>query len=434
MEQLVPVVVSRYLARFEKHFTQPSFRYFCGYLLAVLLTSGRTTTTRIAQTCFFVDHHLASWERFLAEHRWDPSALVGTLLELLQRQAGDALQVHGAYLAVVDTCVIAKNGTRMQGVQAWREHSGNADRGAQVRGQQWGVLGLLGFDEAWERVRCFPLLMRLIPGQLNPFQFIVNAAGEAQRATFWDGVLPLVWHLQTHLQAPLRVVADAYFAKAPFVQPLVDRGIHVITRLRKDAVGWDDPESRNKARRRDKWKLARLLEAVPVQQVPVQLYGEAVTVWAVCREVWLRAVQQKVKVVVLAGDPKPILLLSTDVHLTMAQIIEIYAARFPIELAIRALKTHLGLADYQCYLPTAIHRFVHLRCVAYCLFRLMQLTEDLAAWLPPRERGQTPFSFTRLRKGLQRFVIGRILSPKFSEIPKAADCETELDAILRIAA
>jgi len=40
--------------------------------------------------------------------------------------------------------------------------------------------------------------------------------------------------------------------------------------------------------------------------------------------------------------------------MSIAQIIEIYGARFTIEIAIRDLKGHFGLADYQCYLPTAI--------------------------------------------------------------------------------
>jgi hypothetical protein len=84
-----------------------------------------------------------------------------------------------------------------------------------------------------------------------------------------------------------------------------------------------------------------------------------------------------VKVVVIEGLKEPIILFSTDLSLSMAQIIEIYGARFVIELAIRDLKGYFGLADYQCYLTTAIHRFVHLACVAFCLYRLIQLKEDI---------------------------------------------------------
>jgi len=437
MGALVPAVLFHYLMLFRPHFTKPSFAYFSGYILSLLITGGRKTMNRVANTCFWVERHLSSWERFLAEYRWDPTAVFGTLLETLKTKLGEELQVHGAFLAVVDTLLIAKNGDRMPGVQKWKDCSGNADRGDRIRGHHWALLGLIAFSSLWGRYVCFPLLMQLISGQLNPCQFIVDPNGVATLATFWDCVLPLIWQLHLHLnQAPLRVVADAYFGKAPFIQPLLSKGIHVITRLRKDAVGWDDPspDQRSDAKRGKKWKLAQLLDHLPVETVSVHLYGKLITVEAVCREVWLRDIDRKVKVVVVEGIKRPIILISTDLALTIAQIIEIYGARFTVEIAIRDLKEHFGLADYQCYLHTAIYRFVQLACTAFCIYRLIQLKEDTRAWLPPVPKKVSPASFTHLRRGLQRFIISRILSPKFGEMPKSKDSPSELEAILRIAA
>jgi hypothetical protein len=393
--------------------------------------------SRVASTCFYVDRHLASWERFLAENRWDPMAVVGTLLETLKTKLGEQLQIHGAYLAVVDTLLVAKNSLKMPGVQKWKDHSGNSDRGDSIWGHHWALVGLIAFSPLWGRYLCLPLLMQLISGQLNPCQFIVDPQGVVTLATFWDGVLPLIWQLHSQLnQAPLRVVADAYFGKAPFIQPLLNKGIHVITRLRKDAVGWDDPspDQRSDAKRGKKWKLAQLLDHFPSEMVSVHLYGKLVTVKAVCREVWLRDIDRKVKVLVVEGLKKPIILISTDLALGIAQIIEIYGARFTIEIAIRDLRGHFGLADYQCYRHTAIYRFVHLACTALCLYRLIQLKEDTSAWLPPVPKGVSSASFAHLRRGLQHFIIGRILSPKFGQMPKSKDSPSELEAILRIAA
>jgi Transposase DDE domain len=180
--------------------------------------------------------------------------------------------------------------------------------------------------------------------------------------------------------------------------------------------------------------LAQLFTALPVEVVEVHLYGHLVQVQAVCREVWLRDFSHTVKVVVLAGIKEPIVLFSTDLSLSMAQIIEIYGARFTIELAIRDLKGHFGLADYQCYLTPAIHRFVHLACLAFCLYRLIQLKEDTRAWLPPVPKGVSPASFALLRQGLQRFILGRILSPQFGQGPNLPTNVSELEAVLRIAA
>lgn len=436
MESFVPVILVSYLMLFKSHFTKPSFVYFSGYVLSLFLTGGRKTMNRVANTCFWVDRHLASWERFLAENRWDPAALLGTLLRILNDKLGADLQVHGALLAAVDTLLIAKNGRKMPGIQKWKDHSGNADRGDSIRGHHWALLGLIAFSPLWQRYLCFPLLMLLISGQLNPCRFIVDPNGVATLATFWDSVLPLIWQLHRQLNhAPLRVVADAYFSKAPFIQPLIDQSIQVVSRLRKDAVGWDDPspDQRSDAKRGRKWKLAQLLAQFPAQTVTVRLYGKLVTVKAVCREIWLRDIDRKIKVVVIEGIKEPILLLSTDLTLTIAQIIEIYGARFTIEIAIRDLKGYFGLADYQCYRHTAIYRFAHLACLAFCLCRLIQLKEDTSAWLPPVPKGVSPASFAHLRRGLQYFLIGRILSPSFGEMPNLKDSPSELEAILRIA-
>ena len=437
MTVLVPEILFAYLLLFRQHFTKPSFTFFSSYILSLLMTGGRKTMNRLARTCFWVDRHLASWERFLAENRWDPTALLATLLDILRAKLTDGLKVHGAYLAALDTLLIAKNGRKMPGIQFWKDHSGNADRGEHIRGHHWAILGLITFSQQWGRFLCLPLLMQLISGQLNPFAFVVDQQGVAALATIWDRLLPLVFQLHLYLnQAALRMVVDAYFAKAPFINPLLERGIHLIGRLRRDAVGWDDPspDQRSDAKRGRKWKLALLLTILPTEMVSVHLYGQLVTVRAVCREVWLRGISQKVKVVVVEGVKEPVILFCTDLSLSMAQIIEIYGARFTIELAIRDLKEHFGLADYQCYLTGAIHRFVQLACLAFCLYRLIQLDKGSAAWLPPAPKGVSPASFAHLRQALQRYVLGRILSTKTGEIPNLKDDQSELEAILRIVA
>ena len=50
---------------------------------------------------------------------------------------------------------------------------------------------------------------------------------------------------------------DSYFANASFIKPLMEKGIAVISRLRKDAVGWDDtPEysGRGRPRKREDYQ------------------------------------------------------------------------------------------------------------------------------------------------------------------------------------
>jgi hypothetical protein len=220
---------------------------------------------------------------------------------------------------------------------------------------------------------------------------------------------------------PLRVVADAYFSKAAFLNPLVAQGITVISRLRKDAVGWDDPDpvvgKRPRGRSRKKgqtWKLATLLRTEPVTTLTVTSYGEEETVQGVWREVWLRDVACKVRVVVIATQGEPLLLVSTDITLPPAVIIQLYAARFPLELSLRDLKQYGGLGDYQCYTLLAIHRFVHLALTAFCLWRLTMLQEQQAPWFTAERStlaGELrPLSLQRLHRALRRLVLQRIFT------------------------
>ncbi|MFN3762780.1 MAG: hypothetical protein ACK4WK_06215, partial [Anaerolineae bacterium] len=65
---------------------------------------------------------------------------------------------------------------------------------------------------------------------------------------------------------------------------------------------------------------------------------------------------------------------------------------------------------------------------------LIQLDKAASEWLPPTPKGVSPASFAHLRHGLQRYVIGRILSAQSGEIPNLKDSQAELEAILRIMA
>ncbi len=442
MNVFLPPVLLTYLSFFQGGFSKPNFVYFQGYIWSLLLTKGHKCMTNIAQACFFVDRHLSSWERFLVENPWDVTDMSKTLVQLLLAKLGEALKVHGAYLAALDTTLIAKVWGKMLGVQRWHQTSGNADRGDSIVGHHWGIIGVISFSALLSRYLCWPILMRLIPGQHNPFLWVVDPNGVITQANFWDAVLPLVYQVAEFLhQAPLRVVADAYFCKAPFLQPLIDRGIHVISRMRKDAVGWDDPVYCGRGRRPrhgKKWKLADLLTHFPPETITAFLYGKTVELAVVVRDVWIRDVSQKVRVVVVEGIKEPLIFLCTDLSLSAAQILEIYGARFSIELAIRDLKGQLGLGDYQCITPLAILRFVQLACTALSLFRLILLKENTCYMEGQANAGsfkkEAPLSLTTLRRRFRAFAFQRILFSKSALAAELQKGDPKVEQLLRIAA
>ena len=423
---LFPITIMNYIGAFAAAFAANNFIYFRGFILGfLLLGQTRKCVTNIARVCFFVDRHVSSWERFLSQYQWDINDVRQRLVTMLQDKLQDKLLVCGAYLAWVDTTLVAKVKGNMPGVQTWSDHSGNPGRGEHLTGHHWALAGLLGaafIARQWTPM-CFPILANLISGNINPIGFVVDPNGAARAMTFWDAVCPAIAQLSGMLgHQPMRVVADAYFAKAPFINWMLRISVHVITRMRKDAVGWDDakPEAplppgkkklgrpRTTPRRGKKWKLADLVKSFTTESVAVFIYGKFRTFRIVTRDVWIRdVIVQKVRVVVIQTTGDPVILLSTDLTLTPRQIILIYAMRFAAELGIRDTKQHFGFGDYQCTGFAAMTRFVGLSLISLCLWKLTLLTDMDAQWLQTQDK-TSPLSFTRIRRATMGFVIQQI--------------------------
>lgn len=424
MNDVFPAIFVAYLLPFRQAFSQPGCRYFQGFIWATLISQGRKCVTQIVRTCMFFDRSLSSWERFLAEQQGDMTQVMQSLVTVLQTGVGEKLLYADRYVMGLDPTYVAKVNGRMLGVQRWREHSENPDCGMTVTGHQWMLGGLLA--RLGDRWRCFPVWPRLVSGKSAPSHVVVSPTGEAHSMSIWETAIALVLQARAMLGGrSLCVVMDAYFAKACMFNPLLEKGVTLVTRLRHDAVGWDAPEYCGQGRPPDhgkKWKLARLWQEGPHETFSAHLYGKRRKVSVVVRDVWLRDVTEKVRGVVVEGVKRPVLLVYSD--LTAAQILELYAARFSLELAIRELKGFCGGGDYQATTTLAFSRFVLLSCVSCCLEQLLlHERQHLETWLEQLSGepvSETGWSFARLRRGMRCIALKQMI---FSKFPQHAECE-----------
>lgn len=355
------------------------------------------------------------------------------------KELGDRLICAGDYLLAVDTTYVTKPIGRMIGVQKWSEKDSASSHITQWVGHQWAICGFIA--RFGNQFRCFPVLNRLLSGQSRPFEFVVDSKGNAQPISRIQSIVSMITQVAESLpNKPLQVVADAFFSNGSFINPLIEVGLHLISRLRFDAVGFDDPVYCGRGRRPirgKKWKLATLVDHFPRQSVEAIVYGKKQTVSYVSRVLWLRAVSVRVKVVAVVTSGSPLLLLSTDTRKSAKDIIEIYAARFSIETAIRTLKQSVGFGDYQLTTPLALLRFSWLCCCAMTIGQLILAKRHHHAWLrfDCGENHQIrSTSLTWLRLGLKRFVMRRILllkSASGADLSKHNEC---LEALLKVAA
>ena len=141
-------------------------------------------------------------------------------------------------------------------------------------------------------------------------------------------------------------------AECLFLNPLVAAGTPGLSRLRKDAVGGDDlapvvgPRSRGRPRKQGpRRQLAQVLQLEPITELTGVISGKAARVQVVGCDVCRRNVTPKVRVVVIATNGDPILLVSTDGTLLPEVMIQLSAARFPLALSLRDLKQYSRLGD-----------------------------------------------------------------------------------------
>ncbi|MES0336858.1 MAG: transposase [Candidatus Magnetobacterium sp. LHC-1] len=420
METLFPSTIIAHISAFKAFFPANNFLYFQGFMLSyMLIGKSRKCVTNIAKGCFYLDKHISSIERFISQYQWDMNGVKATIFQLIRDRLREELLVCGAYLAWVDTTMIPKVKGKMPAVQRWHNHSGNSDNEGYIIGHHWAIAGLVSNVMLGGTLTtiCWPLLTSLISGHLNSLGFIATKDAKNSRVqamTFWDAVCPLVAQIH-HLaeRVHMRVVADAYFAKASFINPMLCMGVDVITRMRKDAVGWDDPppapvgkKKRGRTQvRGQEWKISKLLYVLPQEIVNVIIYGKECDLCVVVKDIWVRDVcSQKVRVVIIKNAKEPMILLSTDLTLSAAQIIYIYALRFSLELAIRDLKQHFGIGDYQCHASLPINRFVGLSLIGFCLWRLSLITDIEATWLQSDDQTSI-LSFTKISRAVRRFVL-----------------------------
>jgi hypothetical protein len=148
------------------------------------------------------------------------------------------------------------------------------------------------------------------------------------------------------------VVADAYFSKKVFVNPLLKNGFTFIGRLRKDAdLLYLNKEKSAGKRGRPKKYAGKVdpkninegyLESVPSTDLETMLYSAIV---------YSKSFKREIRIVIMKKTDNtqdiPKIYFSTDTQMATGRIIQYYKSRFQIEFLYRDAKQHTGLNHCQ---------------------------------------------------------------------------------------
>ena len=332
----VPASLMTLLSAFAPLFTAPSFRTFCGLACGFLAQPGKRTGCGMltgAGLSRLWPHDRAHC--FFSRARWDPDELglaAARLVVSLLVPAGAPVDV-----AVDDTLL------RRRGKKVWAAswfHDGSAQGPAKTGyGNNFLILAVIVRLPGLSRPVGVPVMAKLVIKGTNSKSRLWLARRMAERLA---AALP---------GRAVRVTADSAYAGGELRG--LPAGISWTTRLRKDAALHGLPPARTGGRGRPRVKgdrlpsLAKLAAAAAFSQVTVTRYRKTEVIEvAAATCLWYSVFGSRPVTIVLIRDKSragcDLALVTTGRDATMAQVIERYASRWSIEVAIEDSKQLFG--------------------------------------------------------------------------------------------
>lgn len=340
------------LVEFLPCFSAWTFPVFCALACGLVARTGRRTVCGMlvgARLSGAWSHHRA--HRFFSHARWSLDAVSATAARLVVRLLGAADE---AVTVAVDDTLFSRRGPKVHAA-GWF-HDGSAPGEHKVGyGNNWVIAAVV--------VR-LPFLERPVALPVS-FALVRKGSEDASRL---DAACRLVRALAEALPGRrIDVVADsAYAGKALRSLPA-----HVTwtTRLRSNAALYELAPPRTGRRGRPRTKgdklpaLVELARRVALQPVAVTRYQATATVKAaVVTCLWYGVFGPlPVQVVLMRDRAKTgyeVALVTTDLSATAAVVIERYAVRWSIEVAIEDAKQTVGVGEARNRVRLAVERTV----------------------------------------------------------------------------
>jgi hypothetical protein len=248
----------------------------------------------------------------------------------------------GRVLVMADHIKIHKEGLKMPYIEKLHQESQNSGKGEYIEGHIFGIMSVLA--RTGKDIRSIPIL-----GELHRIHDGNGSLVEKMAEMFGKAAFSI--------KKPLIGVCDAYFFSRKMLETIkgfVDgkgkQMVHIITRAKKNAVGYMPPGKQGgKKRGRPRMygkrvsisRIFRYRKAAFVT-TKLNLYGRETEVKYYCIDLIWKPVKRVVRFVLTEIDGKRFILMSSDSTLEGEEIIRAYAMRFKIEVMFEELKNELG--------------------------------------------------------------------------------------------
>jgi hypothetical protein len=390
-------------------------RWFILTLQAILvpITASRTSNLRRAiSTLFGVVIAQSRYYTFMASVKrpWT------RVWETLWRAIPDPLTA-GRLLLALDDSLNPKTGRKVFGCQTTFDHAAKTNQSPYPWAQTIVTVVLLKVIHGrWSGLPlAFAFYLRLITRRDHG----IRVGGEALRfETKLAQAVALIRRIGAVFPTvPVLVVCDSWFGNNGLFKPLrqaLGPRAQWLSRLRTNAALYDLPTRTPGRSGRPRQYGERLGNAGSLattlqpgaQAYTLNLYGQRRTVMAIDRVVILKTLRCQVRVVWVFRTTQWVALVTTDLDLSVAQIIEYYGARWKIEAGFREIKQEIGSAETQTRNPDAVTNHRHFCMAATAITWIYGAHLEQA---PPRRYStnkRTEYAFADLRRQLAQDLGG----------------------------
>lgn len=383
-----------------------TFPVFCALACGLVTQLGRQTVCGMlvgARLNGVWSHHRA--HRFFSHARWSVDKLCTVLAALVVRLLADQ---DSPVLVAIDDTLFRRRGPKVHAASWFHDGSAKGERTVGY-GNNWVILAIVVHLPFLERPVAIPV----------GFSLVVKAKGEPSRP---EAACRLVEALGGALgERRIDVVADCAYAGK--VLRTLPESVTWTTRLKPNAGLYERKPGRTgqRGRPREKSKklepLSVLADNQTFHSVDVRRYGKDQTVKvAVLHCLWYRVLgKQEVQVVFVRDKKKAgydIALVSSDLSASPVALIERYAARWSIEIAIEDAKQLVGVGQARNRVKLAVERTVPFGLIVGSLAVCWYATAghhpddvDSVREVAPWYRGKTQPSVLDILAKLRRVVI-----------------------------